>query len=436
MYKDTKCGGVIIIKGMKKLTRNIFIALILGIVVGIVINQMPESKWLDEIFVGHGMAFIGDLFIRAIKMLVAPLVFFSIVCGSSSVGDMRKLGRLGGKTLAFYLTTTAIAITLAIGLASVLNPGIGLDLSNVVREQPTIKESVPITQVLLNMIPANPIKALADGEMLQIIVFAILTGVSISLLGDKAKAAKEVFESLNEMMLKMVGMIMYIAPIGVFGLLVKTFSQLGFEAMFNLGKYMGTVILALLLHGLLTYLGALKTIGKLSPIQFLKNFAPAMSVAFSTATSSGTLPVTTEMVEKRCGVSSEVASFTLPLGATINMDGTAIMQGVAVIFIAQVYGITLTLPQILTVIMTATLASVGTAGVPGVGLITLSMVLQSVNLPLEGIGLIMGIDRLLDMTRTAVNITGDAVCTMLIAKSENLFDENVFYEKNAEFVKE
>lgn len=428
--------GVIIIKGTKKLTRNIFIALIAGIIVGIIINKMPESKWLDEIFVGYGMAFIGDLFIRSIKMLVAPLVFFSIVCGSSSIGDMRKLGRVGGKTLGFYLTTTAIAITLAIGLASVLNPGIGLDLSNIVREQPTIKESVPITQVLLNMIPKNPIKALADGEMLQIIVFAILTGISISLLGEKAKAAKDVFESLNEMMLKMVGMVMYLAPIGVFGLLVKTFSQLGFDAMWNLGKYMGTVLMALFLHGILTYLGALKFLGRLSPIQFLKNFSPAMSVAFSTATSSGTLPVTTEMVEKRCGVSPEIASFTLPLGATINMDGTAIMQGVAVIFIAQVYGVTLTLPQIITVILTATLASVGTAGVPGVGLITLSMVLQSVNLPIEGIGLIMGIDRLLDMTRTAVNITGDAVCTLLIAKSENLFEEDTFYEKNVEFVAE
>jgi Na+/H+-dicarboxylate symporter len=427
---------VIIIKGTKKLTRNIFIALIAGIIVGIIINKMPESKWLDEIFVGYGMAFIGDLFIRSIKMLVAPLVFFSIVCGSSSIGDMRKLGRVGGKTLGFYLTTTAIAITLAIGLASVLNPGIGLDLSNIVREQPTIKESVPITQVLLNMIPKNPIKALADGEMLQIIVFAILTGISISLLGEKAKAAKDVFESLNEMMLKMVGMVMYLAPIGVFGLLVKTFSQLGFDAMWNLGKYMGTVLMALFLHGILTYLGALKFLGRLSPIQFLKNFSPAMSVAFSTATSSGTLPVTTEMVEKRCGVSPEIASFTLPLGATINMDGTAIMQGVAVIFIAQVYGVTLTLPQIITVILTATLASVGTAGVPGVGLITLSMVLQSVNLPIEGIGLIMGIDRLLDMTRTAVNITGDAVCTLLIAKSENLFEEDTFYEKNVEFVAE
>ncbi|MCT4663402.1 MAG: dicarboxylate/amino acid:cation symporter [Tissierellales bacterium] len=423
-------------KGTKKLTRNIFIALIAGIIVGIIINKMPESKWLDEIFVGYGMAFIGDLFIRSIKMLVAPLVFFSIVCGSSSIGDMRKLGRVGGKTLGFYLTTTAIAITLAIGLASVLNPGIGLDLSNIVREQPTIKESVPITQVLLNMIPKNPIKALADGEMLQIIVFAILTGISISLLGEKAKAAKDVFESLNEMMLKMVGMVMYLAPIGVFGLLVKTFSQLGFDAMWNLGKYMGTVLIALFLHGILTYLGALKFLGRLSPIQFLKNFSPAMSVAFSTATSSGTLPVTTEMVEKRCGVSPEIASFTLPLGATINMDGTAIMQGVAVIFIAQVYGVTLTLPQIITVILTATLASVGTAGVPGVGLITLSMVLQSVNLPIEGIGLIMGIDRLLDMTRTAVNITGDAVCTLLIAKSENLFEEDTFYEKNVEFVAE
>lgn len=393
---------------------------------------MPESKLIDEIIVGKGMAFIGSLFIRSIKMLVAPLVFFSIVCGSSSIGDIKKLGRVGGKTLGFYLTTTAIAISISIALALLINPGIGLDLSQISSQQPTIKEAVPLGDVLLNMIPKNPIKALADGEMLQIIVFSILLGIAMSLVGEKAEPVKRVFDGMNEMMLKMVTMIMYIAPIGVFGLLVKTFSELGFEAMIYLGKYMLTVIFALIVHGVVTYLGALKTLGKVSPIQFIKNFAPAMSVAFSTATSSGTLPVTTEMVEERCGVSKEVASFTLPLGATINMDGTAIMQGVAVIFIAQVYGITLTVPQILTVVMTATLASVGTAGVPGVGLITLSMVLQAVNLPVEGIGLIMGIDRILDMTRTAVNITGDAVCTILIAKSESEFNEDIFYKDNKE----
>jgi len=424
---------VISIKAKKSnLTRNIFIALILGIIVGVIFNKMPESKLIDEIIVGKGMAFIGSLFIRSIKMLVAPLVFFSIVCGSSSIGDIKKLGRVGGKTLGFYLTTTAIAISISIVLALLINPGIGLDLSQISSQQPTIKEAVPLGDVLLNMIPKNPIKALADGEMLQIIVFSILLGIAMSLVGEKAEPVKRVFDGMNEMMLKMVTMIMYIAPIGVFGLLVKTFSELGFEAMIYLGKYMLTVIFALIVHGVVTYLGALKTLGKVSPIQFIKNFAPAMSVAFSTATSSGTLPVTTEMVEERCGVSKEVASFTLPLGATINMDGTAIMQGVAVIFIAQVYGITLTVPQILTVVMTATLASVGTAGVPGVGLITLSMVLQAVNLPVEGIGLIMGIDRILDMTRTAVNITGDAVCTILIAKSESEFNEDIFYKDNKE----
>lgn len=424
---------MISIKAKKSnLTRNIFIALILGIIVGVIFNKMPESKLIDEIIVGKGMAFIGSLFIRSIKMLVAPLVFFSIVCGSSSIGDIKKLGRVGGKTLGFYLTTTAIAISISIALALLINPGIGLDLSQISSQQPTIKEAVPLGDVLLNMIPKNPIKALADGEMLQIIVFSILLGIAMSLVGEKAEPVKRVFDGMNEMMLKMVTMIMYIAPIGVFGLLVKTFSELGFEAMIYLGKYMLTVIFALIVHGVVTYLGALKTLGKVSPIQFIKNFAPAMSVAFSTATSSGTLPVTTEMVEERCGVSKEVASFTLPLGATINMDGTAIMQGVAVIFIAQVYGITLTVPQILTVVMTATLASVGTAGVPGVGLITLSMVLQAVNLPVEGIGLIMGIDRILDMTRTAVNITGDAVCTILIAKSESEFNEDIFYKDNKE----
>lgn len=410
------------------LTSKIFIALMFGIVLGVALNVFAKTNLMVNTYLVNGIfAFLGNLFVNLLKMLVVPLVFISLVCGSASISDLKKLGRVGSKTLGFYLITTAIAIIIALIVASIINPGVGLDLSNVAKVEPKIGEKIAFLTILLNMVPTNPIKALAEGEMLQIIFFAIISGISLSCLGEKAKKLVEFFNGLNDMMLKMVTLVMQFAPIGVFALITKTFATLGFDAMFTLMKYVIAVLIALLIHSVFTYMGLLTILGKLNPFKFLKNFAPAMSVAFSTASSSGTLPLTIETVEKKCGVSSEIASFTLPLGATINMDGTAIMQGVAVIFIAQVYGIDLTISQLLTVILTATLASIGTAGVPSVGLVTLSMVLQSVGLPVEGIALIIGIDRILDMTRTVVNITGDAVCTILIAKSEKELDEDIYY---------
>ncbi len=421
-------------KKTSSLTRNILIGLILGAIFGVVLSNFPQSYIKDTVLINGVLTLFGGIFINAIKMLVVPLVFVSIVCGASSIGDPKKLGRVGGKTLLFYLTTTGVAITIALLVGKFINPGIGLDLSNVIKQEPTIGASKSFVNVIIDMVPRNPVKSLADGSMLQIIVFALLTGVSIATIGEKAQPVLKIFNSLNEIMMKMVMLIMNIAPIGVFALISKTFATVGFEAMVPLLKYMGAVLLALFVHATLTYMGALGLLGKLNPIQFFKNFAPTMGVAFSTASSSGTLPVTLESAEKRCGVSKNIASFTLPLGATINMDGTAIMQGVAVIFISQVYGIDLPIQALLTVIVTAILASIGTAGVPGVGLITLSMVLQSVGLPVEGIALIIGIDRLLDMTRTVVNITGDTVCTILIAKSEDEFDEEVYYNNNEDVI--
>ncbi|WP_202709952.1 dicarboxylate/amino acid:cation symporter [Sporosalibacterium faouarense] len=413
-----------------KLTKRILIGLVLGAAFGILLSFIPEGYVRDTILIDGLISMVGGVFISGIKMLVVPLVFVSLVCGASALGDPKKLGRVGAKTLLFYLVTTCIAITLALGIGSLINPGVGLDLSNIVKEEPTIGASKSFVDVIIGMVPSNPINALASGEMLQIIVFALLTGISLSLVKEKAQPVVDLFEALNTLMMKMVMIIMMVAPVGVFALITKTFATVGFEAMIPLLKYMIAVILALILHAGLTYMGMLSTIGKLNPIQFFKNFIPAMGVAFSTASSSGTLPVTLETAEERCGVSKNIASFTLPLGATINMDGTAIMQGVAVIFISQVYGIDLSIQALLTVVLTATLASVGTAGVPGVGLITLSMVLQSVGLPIEGIALIIGIDRLLDMTRTVVNITGDTVCTILISKSENEFNPDIYYAKN------
>ena len=408
------------------LTTKIFIGLIVGLVVGLILNNMGASYFRDKLLVDGLFTLVGTVFLNGIKMMVVPLVFISLVNGAASISDIRKLGRVGTKTIGFYLVTTAVAITIAILLAMIINPGVGLDMSSLVTSEPTIKEAKPLVAVIYDMVPGNPVAAMANGEMLQIIVFAILMGVGLASMGEKAKPVVDLFDKLNDLMMKMVGIVMLIAPYGVACLIAKTFSGLGFAAMVPLAKYMFCVLFALLLHAGITYSGLLVAFTKLNPITFFKKFVPAMGVAFSTASSSATLPVTLETVEKNLGVSKSIASFTIPLGATINMDGTAIMQGAATIFISQLYGLPLSLSMILTVILTATLASVGTAGVPGVGLIMLSMVLTAVGLPIEGIAIIIGIDRILDMSRTAINITGDAICTIIVAKSEGEFDETVY----------
>lgn len=276
------------------------------------------------------------------------------------------------------------------------------------------------------MIPKNPISAMAEGNMLQIIVFAIITGVGLSVLGDRVNIIIRIFEQLNELVMQMVNFVMIFAPIGVFGLIAKTFATVGYTVLIPLLKYIITVYIGFILHAGVVYSGMLKGFTGLSPKKFYKKFFPVMSVAFSTASSNATVPINLDVNEKQLGVSKNIASFTIPLGATINMDGTAIMQGVTTFFIAQVYNVPLSIEAILTVVLTATLASIGTAGVPGAGTIMLSMVLQSIGLPLEGIGLIMGIDRIIDMGRTTVNVTGDAVCTTIIAKMEGELDEKIF----------
>ena len=359
-------------------------------------------------------------------MLVVPLVFISLVNGAASMGDVKKLGRVGVKTVGFYLTTTALAIIIALFLGYFLKPGVGLDLSAIEVVETTIGTKTPLVQLLYEMVPNNPIAAMANGSMLQIIVFAILTGVGLSLLGEKAKFLLELFENLNGLIMKLVEIVMLFAPIGVFGLIAKTFATVGYAGLIPLMKYVGAVYIGLIIQMFLVYGGILKGMTGLSLKKFYSKFFPAMSVAFSTASSNATVPVSLEVTEKELGISKNISSFTIPLGATINMDGTAIMQGVATFFVAQVYGIPLTLNMIITVVLTATLASIGTAGVPGAGAIMLSMVLQSIGLPLEGIGLIMGIDRLVDMGRTVTNITGDAVCTAVIANQEGELDKDIF----------
>lgn len=400
------------------LTTKIFISLVLGVITGLVLHPMRDNLIVDKYLLNFVFNFLGNGFVRAIRMVVVPLVLCSLVMGSAGIEDVTKLGRIGIKTLFFYLSTTAFAVVLALVGGNIINPGKGIELANIATTAVKTPETKPFVEILLDMIPINPVEALANGNMLQIIVFAILLGVALSLLGEKATNVKKLFEEGNAISLKLVEIIMKFAPLGVYGLIAKTFTTLGYVALIPLFKYFIGVIIILFIHCLVTYQGILVLFGKYNPIKFFKGFAPTMMVGFSTASSSACLPSSLKTVQETFGVSKTISSFTIPLGNTINMDGTAVMQGIATIFIAQIYGKDLTMAHYVSIILTATLASIGTAGVPGVGVIMLGMVLVQVGLPLEGIGLVMGIDRFVDMFRTMINVTGDAVCTLVIAKTE------------------
>lgn len=425
MQKERKNEG----KERKKmgLTTKIFVGLIGGLILGVILNLwVPNSYFRDTILVDGIFYVIGNGFIRLMKMLVVPLVFCSLICGSAAIGDTKALGKVGGKTIVFYLFTTALAVTVAIAVATIVRPGIGLDMSAIETGEVTTAEKVSAADTILNIIPENPIGALADGTMLQIILFALLVGVLLAKMGERAELISNFLSQCNDLMMEMTNLVMGLAPIGVFCMIARTFSNLGFEAFIPLLKYMGSVLLGLAGQCLVVYMLLLVVFTKLSPMKFLKKFFPVMAFAFSTSTSNATIPMNIDTLEEKIGVSRKISSFTIPLGATINMDGTSIMQGVAVVFAAQAYGMQLGVSGYLTVIATATLASIGTAGIPSVGLVTLSMVFTSVGLPVEAIMLIMGVDRILDMVRTAVNITGDAVCTTIVAHQNGELDREVF----------
>ena len=419
------------------LTSVILIALALGIVCGVIFHYIiPAGTVRDDIFVNGIFYVVGQGFIRLMQMLVVPLVFCSIVCGAASIGDTKTLGTIGVKTLVFYLCTTALAIAVALCMGNLLNPGLGVDMSSILVSDTSSLDKAQsnnqtVADTLLSIIPKNPINALASGDMLAVIFFALFVGIIISIMGRKVETVHRFFEQFNDIMMKMTSIVMYVAPIGVFCLLSRTFANVGFEAFVPMVKYMLGVLLALAVQCLVVYMIMLWLLARVSPIMFLKKFFPVMAFAFSTATSNATIPLNMETLERKMGVDRRISSFTIPLGATINMDGTSIMQGVAVVFTAQLFGVPLGPVEYATVIATATLASIGTAGVPSVGLITLSMVFNSVGLPLEGIALIMGIDRILDMTRTAVNITGDAVCTTVVAKQAGRINMDVYNDPDA-----
>ncbi|WP_413282696.1 dicarboxylate/amino acid:cation symporter [Vibrio sp. MA40-2] len=397
-----------------ELWKKIVIGMVLGVVVGAVMG--PDAEVFKP---------IGTLFINAIKMLIVPLIFCSLIVGVTSMQDSRKMGRIGAKAIILYLGTTAIAITIGLSFAAVFTPGAGL---NMVAENPDIvaKEAPPLVQTLLNIIPKNPVGALAAGNILQIIFFALGLGIALTLIGEKAKPAIAVFESLAEAMYKLTELVMKLAPFGVFGLMAWVAGKYGVDILMPLIKVIAVAYIGSLVHVLVFYTGIISLVGRLNPARYIKALMNPAAVAFTTTSSSGTLPATIKASREELGVSKGVSSFVLPLGATINMDGTALYQGVCALFIAQAFGIDLEMSDYMLIILTSTLASVGTAGVPGAGLIMLSLVLTTVGLPIEGLAIVAGIDRILDMARTTVNVCGDMMVSVLIAKSEGELDETIY----------
>ena len=419
------------------LTNRILLAMVLGIATGSLFNALLQSSALPEavsVLIQAGLIdgvfdVVGRIFVASLKLLVVPLVLVSLICGASALGDSARMGPIAGKTIAFYLATTGIAVTVALVVASIVPPGDGMNLS--VGTEFVAKTPPALTDGIVNIFPTNPVKAMAEANMLQIIVFALLFAYAMSHAGEPGRRLVGFFKDSEAVVMKMVGLLMQVAPYGVFALLAKLFSGMGITAIADLAGYFFTLAALLIFHGIVIYPLLLKLLSGLSPRTLLIKMRPVWAFAFSTSSSGATIPVTLRTVEKRLGVHNSVAGFTVPLGATVNMDGTAIMQGVATIFIAQVYGIDLSMAALFGVVLTAILASIGTAGVPGVGLITLALVLEQAGLPVEGIALIIGVDRLLDMLRTVINVTGDAVASVVVANSENQLDTDI-YETSSE----
>lgn len=417
------------------LTTKILIAMLLGFLVGAGLNLFlavgpdetlsASQAWVQNNIINGVLDAIGQIFVASLKLLVVPMVFVSLVCGAAALGGHARMGVMAGKTMLFYMVSTAIALTLAITIALFIQPGAGIQLDLAANYIPP--ESPSIKEMLIDIFPSNPIVAMVEENMLQIIVFALLFGIAVSRTkGEAGASIRSFFEHLNEVIVNLIMILMQAAPYGVFCLLAKLFSNMGVGAILDLAKYFFTVLFVLLLHGFVVYGALLKLFSGLNPVAFFKKQWKVMLFAFSTSSSNATMPVNMRVSTQELGVDNKVSSFAIPLGATINMDGTSIMQGVATVFIAQAFGVDLGISGYLMVILTATLASLGTAGVPSVGLVTLAMVLQSVGLPVEGIALIIGVDRLLDMTRTAVNTTGDSVGALMVAKSEKLLDIDVY----------
>lgn len=409
-----------------RLTQFIILMLFSGAFLGIFINLFFANTWLADYLITNVFETGSTLFLASLKMLVVPLVFVSLVCGVASLGDVKKLGSLGLRSLVLYIMTTALAISLAIIFSLLIKPGVGFDLE--FNQKIELLSSPPFKQTLLNIFPSNPFKAFADGNMLQVILFAIFIGFGVLKVGKPQTYFVSLLEEINSVIMALVTFFMKLAPYGVFMVMSKVFAESGLQAFKPLLGYFVVVVMALFFHVLFTYFFMLRFLASVNPLIFFRKMKSCLALAFGTASSSMTLPMTLKSVTNNLGIDRSIASFSLSLGATINMDGTAIMQGVATVFIAQAYNIDIGLVGYLTVVIMATLASIGTAGVPGVGLITLSMVLAQVGLPVEGIGLIIGVDRLLDMFRTAVNVSGDATISCVLGRWDRKIDDRVYSE--------
>ena len=417
----------IMINNLRKISLGnwILIGMVLGLIVGLILNFRVHDPFIKNVIFMDNIFYLGgNLFIKLMKMLVVPLVFCSIVVGVASISDIKTLGSIGGTTILIYLITTAIAVTVALAIGMYIKPGLGLNMVNVVQSA-NVTVNQTIADTILNIVPDNPFNSLANGDMLPVIIFGLLTGIILAKLKDETKMFNKIFTEGNRIMMEMTSIVMKFAPIGVFCLMAKTFGSMGLEGILPLSKYFVCVLIGLAIQAFIVYPSLLVIFTRLNPIRFFRKFMSVMFFAFSSSTSNATIPLNINKLEDM-GVSRDVSSFTIPLGATINMDGTAIMQGVAVMFAAQAYGIDLGTSALLTVIFTAVMASIGTAGVPSVGLVTLTMVFNSVGLPVEAIGIIFGIDHIIDMFRTAVNITGDAICTMIVSFRNKALDVDIF----------
>lgn len=405
-------------------TIAIVISMLLGIMAGLLLQWLPITPALRLFIADDILKTAGSLFIRLIMMMVVPVVFVSLICGVGSIGNTGKLGRIAGKAFLLYLFTTSIAIMLAMLVANLFDVGQGLNLTT--QQSAVTSTDFSLKNVILTIVPDNPFKSMVDGNLLQIIVFTLLFGFSITRCGVSGLMLLDIFQVTNDVLMNLITLIMKTVPLGVFCLLASLFASEGLMLITNLAGYFFVVFLVLMLQLFGTYSLLLRVIGRLSVVRFFKNMADVMLFAFSISSSNASIPVVLKAVRERLGVDKATASFVIPVGATMNMDGTAVMQGVATVFIANAYNLPLSFSSYLIVILMATLASIGTAGVPGVGMITLTMVLTQVGLPVEGIALIIGIDRLLDMTRTAVNISGDSMIACLIANSENTLDKTIY----------
>ena len=426
----TKNFGEKMLTKLKKINLGnwILISMILGLIVGLILNFYVTDPFIKDIILIDNVFFLGgNLFIKLMKMLVVPLVFCSIIVGVTSISDIRKIGAIGGRAILIYLITTALAVTIALLIAKIINPGIGLNMVGLA-DPSNVTTNVTITSTILSMVPENPLNSLANGDMLPVIIFGVIIGIILAKLKDETETINKIFSEGNTIMMEMTRIVMKFAPIGVFCLMAKTFATLGFDGLIPLSKYIACILLALAVQAFIVYPTLLVILTRLNPMKFFRKFFSVMLFAFSSSSSNATIPLNLEKLSE-LGVSRDVSSFTIPLGATINMDGTAIMQGVAVMFASQAYGMDLGVSALITVIFTAVMASIGTAGVPSVGLITLNMVFASVGLPTDAIGIIMGIDYILDMVRTAVNVTGDAICTIIVAFKNKSIDLDAFNSK-------